>query len=41
MAVGHVTVQSDGRAYFNGQPLQSEEQAELAARCQKVMRQQP
>lgn len=38
MSVGRVTIDSDGRAYFNGQPLQSEEQAELAARCQEVLR---
>ncbi len=30
----------DGRFTFNGQPLHSEAQAELAARCQKVMRDQ-
>jgi len=35
--VGEVTYQ-DGRAYFNGQPLQDEAAAELSARCQKVMR---
>lgn len=38
MTVGRVTIASDGRATFNGQPLQSEEQAELAARCQEVLR---
>ncbi|MGF1610591.1 MAG: hypothetical protein ACFCUQ_14410 [Kiloniellales bacterium] len=37
MSVGRVTIDSDGRATFNGQPLESEEQAELAARCQQVM----
>ena len=30
----------DGRFTFNGQPLQSEAQAELAARCQKIIRDQ-
>lgn len=38
MTVGRVTVNTDGRVYFNGQPLQDEEQAELAARCQEVLR---
>jgi hypothetical protein len=31
----------DGRAYFNGQPLQDDAQAELAALCQNVTRGQP
>ena len=35
--VGEV-VYRDGRFTFNGQPLHSEAQAELAARCQKIMR---
>lgn len=38
MTVGRVTIESDGRAYFNGQPLQSDEQAALAARCQEILR---
>lgn len=38
--IGEVTYR-DGRAYFNGQPLQNEAQAELAARCQKVLREKP
>jgi hypothetical protein len=33
--VGTVIVKSDGRAYFNGQPLTSEESHALAAACQK------
>ncbi len=33
-------VYREGRFTFNGQPLHSEAQAELAARCQKVMRDQ-
>ena len=37
--VGEV-VYRDGRFTFNGQPLQSEAQAELAARCQKIIRDQ-
>jgi hypothetical protein len=37
LPLGRVVVLSDGRAYFNGQPLQSDEQAELAARCQRVL----
>ncbi len=35
--VGEV-VYKDGRFTFNGQPLQDEAQAELAARCQEVVR---
>jgi len=35
--VGEV-IYRNGRAYFNGQPLQDETAAELAALCQKVMR---
>lgn len=38
--VGEV-VYRDGRAYFNGQPLQDEAEAELAALCQKVLRESP
>ena len=34
--VGEV-VYRNGRFYYNGQPLQDETEAELAARCQKVM----
>ncbi len=33
--VGTVIVKRDGRAYFNGQPLTSEESHALAAACQK------
>ncbi len=36
--VGEV-LYKDGRFTFNGQPLQDEAQAELAARCQEVVRQ--
>lgn len=37
--IGEVTVDiATGEAYFNGQPLQSEAEAELAARCQRIMR---
>ncbi len=32
-------VYKDGRFTFNGQPLQDEAQAELAARCQEIVRQ--
>ncbi len=35
--IGEV-VYRDGRFTFNGQPLHSEAQAELAARCQKIIR---
>ena len=38
--IGEV-IYRDGRAYFNGQPLQDEAQAELAALCQKVPLGQP
>jgi hypothetical protein len=31
-------VYENGRFYYNGQPLQDEAEAELAARCQKIMR---
>ncbi|MCH7542851.1 MAG: hypothetical protein IIB65_04360 [Proteobacteria bacterium] len=33
--IGTVIVKKDGRAYFNGQPLTSEESHGLAAACQK------
>ena len=33
-----VVIYQGGRAYFNGQPLQDEAMAELAERCQAVMR---
>ncbi|MEO3430049.1 hypothetical protein AAFN88_14410 [Pelagibius sp. CAU 1746] len=37
--IGEVVVDvASGRAIFNGQPLQSEEEAELAARCQRILR---
>ncbi len=36
--VGEV-VYKDGRFTFNGQPLQDQAQAELAARCQEIVRQ--
>ena len=32
-------VYKDGRFTFNGQPLQNQAQAELAARCQEIVRQ--
>lgn len=36
--IGWVEVNlQDGRATFNGQPLQSEEQAELTRRCQEIL----
>lgn len=38
LVVGEVTVDIEGRAYFNGQPLQDEAAAELAAKCQRVLR---
>jgi hypothetical protein len=37
--VGEVVVDvASGRATFNGQPLQSDTEAELAARCQQIIR---
>lgn len=33
--IGTVTVNADGRAYFNGQPLQDDAAYELAQLCQK------
>jgi hypothetical protein len=37
--IGEVVVDvASGRAIFNGQPLQSEAEAELAARCQRIRR---
>ena len=37
--IGEVTVDLEsGQALFNGQPLQSEAEAELAVRCQRIMR---
>ena len=37
--IGEVTVDlATGEAYFNGQPLQSEAEAELAVRCQRIIR---
>ena len=38
MDIGTVTLDLDGRVYFNGQPLTGEEQAELAAKCQRILR---
>ncbi len=37
LAVGRVTVTRDGRAYFNGQPLQDEAAWELAERCREIL----
>jgi len=36
IAIGTVEVGADGRAKFNGQPLQSDEAAALAAACQRI-----
>lgn len=37
--IGEVVVDvASGRAIFNGQPLQSDAEAELAARCQRILR---
>lgn len=40
--IGEVVVDvASGRAIFNGQPLQSEAEADLAARCQRILRERP
>ncbi len=39
--IGEVTVAPDGRTSFNGRPIQDEARAELAARCQTVLRRTP
>ncbi|HSR70907.1 MAG TPA: hypothetical protein VLL72_00880 [Kiloniellales bacterium] len=36
--IGEVTVAPDGRAYFNGQPLQDEAAYVLSRRCQRIER---
>jgi hypothetical protein len=37
--IGEVVVDvASGRATFNGQPLQSDDEAELAARCQQILK---
>ena len=36
--IGVVEVHKDGQAYFNGQPLQNDEQRELALKCQKILK---
>ena len=37
--IGEVVVDvATGRATFNGQPLQSDDEAELAARCQQILK---
>lgn len=38
LVLGEVSVTPDGRASFNGRPLQSESQAELSRRCQERLR---
>ena len=38
IAVGEVEITLDGRAYFNGQPLQSDEAFELSQRCQERLK---
>ena len=35
--IGTLAVDRDGRARFNGQPLQDEEQFELIRRCQEIL----
>jgi hypothetical protein len=37
-SVGNVTVKEDGRAYFNGQPLQDDEAHRLSVLCQQQAR---
>ncbi|MFD2207298.1 hypothetical protein [Kiloniella antarctica] len=36
--IGVVEVYKNGRSFFNGQPLQSEEQRELAIKCQEIVK---
>ncbi len=36
--IGVVEVHKDGRSFFNGQPLQNEEQRELALKCQEIIK---
>jgi hypothetical protein len=36
--LGVVTLGPDGRAWFNGQPLQDEAQYELSQQCQEILR---
>ncbi len=36
--IGVVEVHKDGSSYFNGQPLQDEEQRELAQKCQNIIK---
>ena len=38
LKLGRVRVSPDGRASFNGKPLQSDSQAELSRRCQERLR---
>ena len=37
LTVGEVTVNRDGRVYFNGQPLQNDEAWELSERCREIL----
>ena len=40
--IGEVVVDvASGRATFNGQPLQTDAEADLAARCQRIVRNRP
>ncbi len=34
--IGDVAITSDGRVFFNGKPLTSDEQFELAQKCQRI-----
>jgi hypothetical protein len=34
--IGDVAITSDGRVFFNGNPLTSDEQFELAQKCQRI-----
>jgi hypothetical protein len=34
--IGDVDITSDGRVFFNGNPLTSDEQFELAQKCQRI-----
>ena len=37
LSVGEITVNRDGRVYFNGQPLQDDRAWELSERCREIL----
>ncbi|MEM7168904.1 MAG: hypothetical protein AAF530_01965 [Pseudomonadota bacterium] len=38
LGLGQIEVSENGRAYFNGRPLQSDDQAALSRKCQSIVR---